>query len=150
MPTGGSASILQSAPNSMAVESMQIQMDSIIAEGARLVSGFNGTKTATETNRNEVIQDSILLSTITNIEQAYTNCFEFIELFSGSNNYSLEINKKFKTEQFNELISASLSNDKMLGTGSLLDVFNYKQKTGMIDTALTFEQWQASIDEVIV
>lgn len=149
LPEGGSASLLQAAPNTLPAAGMETKEKQMAAIGAQLVVGSSGIKTATEINRDSTVEDSVLSTIAHNVEQAYNFCFEQVSIFTGIALPEFGLNKEFNFETFDPNKYTSLVNGSMQGVNTKEEPFNYLKKTGMIAHDTDFESWNGLIDNQI-
>lgn len=84
LPTGGDAKLLQAQSNSMPYEAMQHKEKQMTALGARLVEQRTGAAlTATEVNRDDTTESSILASAAKNVSAALTWALGVAAVFLG-------------------------------------------------------------------
>ena len=83
LPPGGSATLLQAAPNSMVKEAMDMKQDQMVAIGAKLITPKDIQRTATETNYDESATASILSSCAENVGYAFTWGLSWCGAFIG-------------------------------------------------------------------
>lgn len=88
LPTGGSAGIIQAAPNTMAKDGMEHKERQMKALGAKLVEDKAVQRTATEAGMEEASETSILTSAANNVSAAYTSALRFAAQFVGEANVS--------------------------------------------------------------
>lgn len=97
LPAGGSAGILQAAPNAMPLEAMRHKEEQFVALGAKLVSPQGAAKTATEANINNTSETSILATLAHNTSEAFENALEHCQKFLGSSGeIKFELNDDFE------------------------------------------------------
>lgn len=141
LPEGATAQLLQAKENSMPVEGMRDKEKQMAAIGARLVTDTTGDKTAREVSRDSDVEDSELSSIVGNVEQAYQFCFSQVELFTGTTDFEIELEKDFSSIKFDPTVYIALVNGTMQGVGQKEDVFNYLRDTDMIDQELDYDDW---------
>jgi hypothetical protein len=90
MPTGGSAMLLQAAPNTMPFESMQALERQMIALGAQIVQQRSVQRTATESNNEEAADTSILGACANNVSDAFRTALKFACRFAGENEAEID------------------------------------------------------------
>lgn len=71
LPSGGSATLLQTSPNMLLKEAMDTKERQMVALGARLVEKKSVERTATEVSMEAASQSSVLSSTTKNVSMAY-------------------------------------------------------------------------------
>lgn len=86
LPEGGTAGILQVAPNTLAKEAMDQKEDQMLALGAKLVQATSGNRTtATEASINDASETSILVNVARNVSDAFTAGLQFACEYVGAN-----------------------------------------------------------------
>lgn len=81
LPEGGSAMLLQAAPNTMAFEAMGHKEAQMIALGAKLIENTGTVQTATEASLDSVLDNSVLATAARNVSKAYRQALRFAWLF---------------------------------------------------------------------
>lgn len=71
LPAGGTASLLQADPNTMAFEAMEHKEKQMIAVGAKLIENTGTQQTATEATIDSVLDNSVLATAANNVSTAY-------------------------------------------------------------------------------
>lgn len=77
LPEGGSASLLQANPNTMAFEAMEHKEKQMIALGAKLIENTGTQQTATEATIDSVLDNSVLATAANNVSTAYRKCLNW-------------------------------------------------------------------------
>lgn len=96
LPEGGSASLLQAAPNSMPKEGMEHKELQMVALGAKLVEQKTVQRTATEAGLDSASETSLLATAAKNVSHAYTAALKWAALFVGaSEDLSYDLNTDF-------------------------------------------------------
>ena len=83
LPAGGSAELLQAAPNSMVFEAMQHKERQMVALGARLIEQKEVQRTATEAGMEERTELSVLGSAVMNVNEAYSKSVAWAANFAN-------------------------------------------------------------------
>lgn len=97
LPVGGSMGLLQMSPNTMAQIGMEQKEQMMVALGAKLAENKTVASTATEENRNSVIENSVLSSVAKNASAAYQKALESALIYAnGSGTITFEINTDFE------------------------------------------------------
>lgn len=97
LPVGGSAGLLQVAPNTMTKEAMEHKERQMVAMGARLVEQQQVQRTATETSLESISDNSVLANVAKNVSAAYMKALEYAMVFAnGSGNITFELNTDFE------------------------------------------------------
>ncbi|UOL48365.1 putative structural protein [Pseudomonas phage Almagne] len=97
LPSGGQMGLLQMQPNTMAENGMKQKADMLVALGAKLAENKSVASTATEENRDSVIENSTLSSVAKNTSAAYTRAIESALIYAnGSGKVVVEINTDFE------------------------------------------------------
>jgi len=98
LPAGGSAGLLQAAPNQMTSESMKDKERQMVAIGARLVQEKAIQRTATEAGMERQTEVSVLAAVAGNVAAGYTLALDFAGRFVGASKPALvEVNTEFAT-----------------------------------------------------
>lgn len=83
LPTGGQMGLLQPEPNTMAKEAMEMKRDQMVALGAKLAENATVASTATQENRESVIENSVLSTCAKNVSSAYTRALAHAATYSN-------------------------------------------------------------------
>lgn len=83
LPEGGTAGLLQAAPNTMPKEAMEAKERQMVALGAKLVEQKQVQRTATEAGMEEASTTSLLATCAKNVSSAYTSALKWAALFLG-------------------------------------------------------------------
>lgn len=83
LPVGGTATLLQAAPNSMAFEAMNHKEKQMVAIGANLIDASKSARTATETLIDDTNESSVLDTCGDNVSDAFTQALKWCALFMG-------------------------------------------------------------------
>lgn len=98
LPVGGQMGLLQMQPNNEAKASMEMLEKQMMALGAKIAENKSVATTATEENRNSVIENSVLSSVAKNVSLAYTRALVKAGIYSGESEPKVvfEINTDFE------------------------------------------------------
>lgn len=97
LPDGGQMGLLQVSPNSLAKDAMDQKERQLVALGAKLAEAKQVQTTATEENRNSVIENSTLSSVAKNTSAAYTKALTFAAMYAGEDTKLVfELNTDFE------------------------------------------------------
>lgn len=97
LPEGGQMGLLQVEPNSLAKEAMDQKERQLVALGAKLAEAKQVQTTATEENRNSVIENSTLSSVAKNTSSAYVKALTYAAMYSGADpKLVFELNTDFE------------------------------------------------------
>ena len=77
LPEGGTATLLQVAPNTLAFEAMKHKEEQMLAIGAKLVENTGTQQTATEATIDSVMDNSVLATAARNVSKAYVRCLQW-------------------------------------------------------------------------
>lgn len=93
LPIGGTAGLLQAAPNSLPFEAMGHKEQQMVAIGAKLVQEKKVQRTATEAGLEHAADASVLVTASSNVFLAYRQALEFCGLFVAADgaNVSFEL-----------------------------------------------------------
>lgn len=83
LPPNSSVGLLQANPNIMAKEAMEIKREWLVSLGAKLAESKQVQTTATQENRESVIENSTLSSVAKNVSSAYQAALRACALFAG-------------------------------------------------------------------
>lgn len=84
LPAGGSANMLQAAPNTLPFEAMEAKERQMVALGAKLVETSEVQRTLGEAELEEASETSILTTAADNVSRAYTDALRWCGQFSGT------------------------------------------------------------------
>jgi hypothetical protein len=84
LPVGGSASLLQAAPNTMPKEAMEIKERQMVALGAKLIEQTAVQRTATEARQEYATEISVLGTCARNVASAYVDALKWCGMFAGT------------------------------------------------------------------
>ena len=99
-PDGASFGSIQANESNLARSLMEDKEKQMIQLGAKLIEPGTGNKTATQAEIDSADSSSILSTIAANVEDAYTNCIHWVQLFmNDSQDFSIELNKKFGVAQ---------------------------------------------------
>lgn len=83
LPQGGTAQLLQPAPNTLAKEAMDDLSKQMVALGAQLIEVRDVQRTATEAKTDTSMGVSVLSSSAKNVSEAVTRALQFAGMFIG-------------------------------------------------------------------
>jgi hypothetical protein len=83
LPEGGSASLLQAAPNQMPSEGMKEKELQMVKIGARIIQDSSGVETAEAAKIRYAGQNSKLGTIISNVQDAFIRALELAQMFMG-------------------------------------------------------------------
>lgn len=83
LPSGGQMGLLQPSPNTMAKEAMEMKRDQLVALGAKLAENSTVPSTATQENRESVIENSVLSTVAKNVSSAYMRALAHAATYSN-------------------------------------------------------------------
>lgn len=96
LPEGGSAGLLQAAPNQMPERGMEMKEEQMVKIGARIIQDSTGQETAEAAKIRFAGQNSKLGTIVGNVESALVQCLDWMLLFmTGEGENLIEINKDF-------------------------------------------------------
>lgn len=97
LPPDGSMGLLQPEPNTMAKEAMETKEKQMVALGAKLAEQKQVQQTATESNKETVIENSTLSTVAQNVSAAYTLALRDCAIYSNiKEEPELELNTDFE------------------------------------------------------
>lgn len=142
LPDGGSAMLLQAAPNQMPLEGMRSKEKQMIQIGAKIITEAGGAETAEAAKIRFSGQNSKLGTVVDNIEQAYVTLLEWALLYVGGGEQEIDItlNKEFYERGADpQMITAQLMMmDRQVI--SISDLRNYLRSSGQVDADRTDEE----------
>ena len=127
LPVGGSAGLLQAAPNIMPIEAMRHKEEQFLALGAKLVSPSGKVKTATEAGIDNVTETSVLSSLSANCSVAFQNALQNCMKFVSTNEDSeivFTLNTDFEVSKMGVQERNQLLNEWMKGAISYTEYRN--------------------------
>lgn len=129
LPEGGTAGLLQAAPNSMPKEAMELKERQMVALGAKLVEQTQVQRTATEASQEHVSETSILAACAKNVSAAYRHVFEWCGSFVGSTQVpEFDLNTEFNISVMNAQERAQLVSEWQSGAITFEEMrFNLKR-----------------------
>lgn len=97
LPEGGSATLLQAEPNTLAKEAMDQKEAQMLALGAKLVEGSQVQRTATEADIDNVSETSVLSTVAKNVGSGFKWALEWAAVFAGASEEGIayELNTEF-------------------------------------------------------
>jgi hypothetical protein len=84
LPVGGSISLVQANPNTLAGEAMKGKEVQMVALGARLLTYGEAIKTAEQSRSETAAAHSVLSLAVANMALAYTQCLEWVREFTSN------------------------------------------------------------------
>ncbi len=98
LPEGGSMGLLQPTPNLLAKEAMEMKERQMVALGAKLAEQKQVQATATQTNKESVIENSTLSTVSQNVSSAYQLALQDCAIYSNvpSDKIVFELNTDFE------------------------------------------------------
>ena len=139
LPEGGTAGILQAAPNSLAKEAMDQKEALMIQLGAMLMTQGTVAKTATQAGAEEAVQHSVLSLVAENVSKAYTQCIEWMGVFAGTTGGMFTINDDFIRVELTPQMLTALIQAWQSGKLPDSDLWANLRKYGVIDSEKTDE-----------
>lgn len=109
LPPGGQMGLLQMQPNTLAKEGMDQKEEQMVALGAKIVENKSVASTATEENRDSVVENSTLSSVAKNVSSAYMKAFESALIYAkGTGKILVEVNTDFEISRLSPQDRAQL------------------------------------------
>jgi len=143
VPQGGQFGIEQTQPNSQAFEAMSHKQDQMIALGAKMITGGGSFNSATEAAINNQSETSFLQSVIGNVTDAYQVVLDWMALFEGSGDTSIENPADLMVFTADPQMAAQVALQWQSGLISKEDARDYMRKIG------TLERNDEEIDDLI-
>jgi hypothetical protein len=134
LPEGGSFGIEQPSPNDQAYEAMQYKQKSMVALGAKHLTGELSYNTATEAMIGEAGSNSVVQTVMDNVEQAYNDALMVVAEFMGESIAPVVV---INTDLSNVVSDANTAQLMVTAwMGGLIgkeDARAYFRKTGLVD-----------------
>lgn len=141
LPVNASATLLQTAPNTMIKEAMDAKEDQMVALGARLIERGSATKTATQASADSAAEHSVLSLLVSNVSEGYSQVLQWIGLFENASGEAIyKLNQDFTQITLDATILAGLFNAVQGGQLPQADFWQYLRDRGVIDPEKTDEQ----------
>jgi len=138
LPEGGSATLLQAAPNQLPAIAMTSKEKQMTQIGAKIITDSGGVETAEAAKIRFAGQNSKLSSIVTNIEEAYETALEWALMFAGGTG---EVELKINRDYYDKTIDPALIMAKIQlidrGVITVNDMRDYLRKSGDIDADRT-------------
>lgn len=134
LPEGGSAGILQVAPNTVISEAMAAKEDQMVALGARLVDDTaKGPKTATQVITEDASEASVLTNVANNVSNAYLKALEYAAGFNNQEKGEIvfELNTDFDLHTLDAQNQTSLLALEMSGLINFEEARTRLRKAGI-------------------
>lgn len=144
LPVNGQMGLLQMQPNTLAKEGMDQKEEQLVALGAKIVENKSVSTTATEENRDSVVENSTLSSVAKNTSSAYQKAFENALIYAkGTGKVKVEINTDFEIARLSPQERAQLLADWQ-GGGITWGEYRRVMKRG----GIAFEDDQRAKDQI--
>lgn len=141
LPVNASATLLQTAPNTMIKEAMDAKEDQMVALGARLIERGSATKTATQASADSAAEHSVLSLLVSNVSEGYSQVLQWIGLFENATGEAIyKLNQDFTQITLDATILTGLFNAVQGGQLPQADFWQYLRDRGVIDPEKTDEQ----------
>jgi len=149
LPEGGSASLLQAAPNQMPERGMEMKEIQAVKIGARIIEDTSGTETVDAARMRFAGQNSKLGTIVTNVEHAFKKSFAWaMEFMGGSQEPEVDINKEFYEARLDpQMVVAQI---QLLDRGVIAqdDLRDNLRKAGQIRPDRTDEEIEGEAESV--
>lgn len=151
LPQNGTAMLLQANANQMHSEAMRDKEAQLVALGARIITGSNGTqRTAEEARITYSSENSILDNLAGNASDAFKRALKWCAEFMGANTDEISylLNREFFDSSVSpqEITAGVLLLDRQMIAKK--DLRDYLRKSGFIEPARTDEEIDAEIEEM--
>lgn len=134
LPESGSFGIEQPAPNDQAFEAMQYKQKSMVALGAKHLTGELSYNTATEAMFGEAGSNSVIQTVMDNVERAYNDALAALADFMGESTYPVVvINADLSNIVADPQLAQVIVNAWINGLVGREDARTYLRKTGLVD-----------------
>jgi len=146
LPPGGTATLLQVAPNTMPKEAMEHKEKQMVALGAKLVEQRDVRQTATEASQNEASETSVLATSANNVSAAYVDALKWASAFIGADTEGLvyKLSTEFEKRLATAQDRAQLVAEWQANAISTTEMRGQLTKIGVATQDL--EEYQAEID----
>lgn len=147
---GGSAFLLQAAPNQLADEAMRRKEEQAVMLGARLITPASATETVEAVRIKHSSDTSVLMNVRNNVNAAMEQCITWAMRFmtQAEAEFIFEINTQFFDTKVDP--QQLMANIQMYTQGILAktDVRDYLRKHGILDAKRTDEDIDADVDSI--
>lgn len=141
LPVNATATLLQTAANTMVKEAMEAKEGQMVALGARLIERGSSTKTATQASADSAAEHSVLSLLVSNVSEAYTQALAWLAKFeNATGDVEYKINQDFTQITLDATILTGLFNAVQGGQLPQADFWQYLRDRGVIDPEKTDEQ----------
>lgn len=132
LPQGGTASLLQAAPNSLPFEAMEHKERQMVALGAKLVENKKVQRTATEAKQEEASEASVLTTCAKNVATAYQYALRWCGVFLGATQESeFDLNTDFEIGKMNAQERAQLVSEWQSGAITFEEMRHNLKRAGV-------------------
>ena len=132
LPANSQMGLLQMSPNTLAKEGMDQKEKQLVALGAKIAENKSVASTATEENRDSVMENSTLSSVAKNTSSAYQKAFaDALTYANGSGKIAVEINTDFEMARLTPQERQQLLLDWQ-GGGMAWEEYRWNMKRGGI------------------
>lgn len=131
LPANGTLGMLQMETTTIAKEAMDQKEDQLVALGAKLIESKSVATTATEENRDSVMENSVLSSVAKNVSEAYANSLKHACSYEGlpSDKIVFEINTDFEMTRLSSQDRTTLLAE-LQGGGITWEEYRWNLKRG--------------------
>lgn len=151
LPEGGSAGLIQAAPNQMPEIGMRDKEAQMVKLGARIIEDSGGNETAEAAKIRFAGQNSKLGTIVGNVESAIKQVIEWAMRFmGGAGEVTVEVNKQFYERTIDpQLLTAEIM---LLDRGVIAkaDMRDNLRRGGMINHGRTDEEIDAEAEETVM
>lgn len=138
LPEGGSAMLLQAAPNQLPAVAMESKEKQMIQIGAKIITDSGQAETAEAAKIRFAGQNSKLSTVVTNIKEAYKKGFEWAIMFAGgAGDTDIDINREYYDKSIDPALIMAKIQLMDRGVISVADIRHYLRKAGDIDAERT-------------
>jgi hypothetical protein len=150
LPAGGSATLLQAAPNTMIFEAMAQKEKQAVSLGARLVEQGGAVKTATQAAGEQNVQHSVLSLCVSNTNEAYNKALAAMGEYAGEPGKSeFAINDEFVEFKLDAQMLAALIAAWQSGKFPETDLWANLRKYGLIDESKSDEDIKSELEAAV-
>lgn len=151
LPVNGAMGLLQPEPNTMAKDAMEIKRDLMVALGAKLAENSTVATTATQENRESVIENSVLSTCAKNVSSAYIRALCHAATYQNipSDKVVFEISTDFEITRMSAQDRQQLLSE-WLGGGITWEEYRWNMKRSGVafqDDKIARKQIQAELSD---
>jgi len=153
LPVGGTFGFAQAAENTLVRQAMMDKEEQMKGLGALIMQQGSAVKTATQSNNEQAVQQSVLTLCVANLNEAYMTCIGWMLRFITSTpptDYIFEVKQNFVQAAPDAQMLTALQGMNQAGIIPKSVVWDYQRKTGLISSNVTDEELMGEIDGEVV